>query len=488
MSLSFFMVLWVSGILVGLAYLMSGWSVFLAGIVTLAALTMAFIKAEYCFYLMILLFPVEKTHFLYNQAIAIRIPNFDSVFVFPYMLAAVLAAVALFVRGALGKRPPGIIRTPLTGIVAFIVVYLCASYLWAPNKTLALFLGILLLLYVYIFFLMIHFIRDADSLRKTLNVMMITGIIASTGVIVSMWVDYKETFPLVSGLNFEIIFGEMENRPAGFGPHNVIAGLLAFLALLAIGRALASERTRDKVIHSVIASYMTIGVILTVCRGALVGILVGVVVLMTAHPLARTKAVKYSAIIFALIFCAIMVTKPSYIDRILIGFGYTGTLYFSQDLGYGSSYTGSEEGTSGLDARKKWWKKGLAVMAERPLTFIFGLGMGGFINHTESNHTHSLPLSFFYDMGLVGVVILMICVMILSRNFIFYITKAKRTYSYYMFLAAVAAFVAEIGVHGLIDYDFYFYSAKIVWVSLGYVLAALNIVRSENPELESEIT
>jgi hypothetical protein len=482
MDLRVILILWGAGIFIGFLYMICDWRVFAAGMLTLAALAVVFTKAEYGFYLMLLILPVGLTEFTYYLRGTRYMPA-----VFLYMFAIPLTAGALFVRGTIEKASPYLFKTPIAGIVLLGAVYLCTTLLWAPNKPLALTMGVFLLLHVSLFFLIIHFIRDADSMRRTLNVLMIVGVIASTGVILSQWEEYENKFYMGSGILFKIFFGEKSDRPCGFGGPTDMAGFLSMMAFLAAGRFIASERIRYKLLHGVLASYMTIGMILTACRGALVGMTLGIVFLMFAHPFASNKVIKYSAITFILLFATILIAKPSYLDRILVGFGYSGTLYFSSDVGHGSTYSSGSE-VSGMDNRKKWWKAAFAAMREKPLTLIFGLGLGGFIFHTGANHTHSVPLSFFFDMGLVGVVILITGGIILARQFIFYMMRAKHTYSYYMFLAAVAVFVSELCLHGLIDYDFYSHSAKMFWFPLGYVMAALNIVRNENSELKSEAT
>jgi hypothetical protein len=83
----------------------------------------------------------------------------------------------------------------------------------------------------------------------------------------------------------------------------------------------------------------------------------------------------------------------------------------------------------------------------------------------------------------MGALIFILLAIILFINFSRYLSHAKRTPSYYIFLASVVAFVAEVAVHGLIDYDFYSYAARMFWFPLSWVCAACNVVMAENPDL-----
>ena len=122
-------------------------------------------------------------------------------------------------------------------------------------------------------------------------------------------------------------------------------------------------------------------------------------------------------------------------------------------------------------------------MLNHPYKLILGLGVGGFITYSGAIYTHSVPLSFFFDLGLMGALIFTFLAIILFINFSRYLSHAQRTPSYYIFLASVVAFVAEVAVHGLIDYDFYSYAARMFWFPLSWVCAACNVVMAENPEL-----
>ena len=71
---------------------------------------------------------------------------------------------------------------------------------------------------------------------------------------------------------------------------------------------------------------------------------------------------------------------------------------------------------------------------------------------------------------------------VIVRNIYHYLKNAERSYSYYMLIATTSAMIAETGIHGLIDYDLTSYGAKFFWFPLGFTMAVLNIVKSENPQ------
>jgi O-antigen ligase len=136
-----------------------------------------------------------------------------------------------------------------------------------------------------------------------------------------------------------------------------------------------------------------------------------------------------------------------------------------------------------MSYRKKIWKKAFKETIHHPYKLVLGLGIGGFITYSEAIYTHSIWLSFFFDMGITGILILCALAIILISNFWRCLRRAKRTDSYYLFLVFGIALFAVVGVQGLIDFDFYSYTAKMFWFPLSIFCASYNVIMSENPEL-----
>jgi len=292
-----------------------------------------------------------------------------------------------------------------------------------------------------------------------------------------------------SSIVFVINFGKMMSRPSGFGSVNNMAGLLSISIFITFGLFMITKKTIGKAFLIVLMCYQLVAMVLTASRGALFGFIAGLVLLFLIHPAIRSKVLKYSVLSLVLVAIVIFAAKPAYIDRILVGFGYSGELYFTEmtsDNGATTMSSNDAEQKTGMSWRISHWKKGLKEMQNHWYKMLLGLGIGGFITYADIIYTHSVPFSFFFDLGLLGILVFIVLTIILVTNFRRYINEAKRTDSYYIFLCLIVAFVAEVCIHGLIDYDFYSYPARMFWLPLSFVCAGLNVMMAENPDLWSK--
>ena len=205
---------------------------------------------------------------------------------------------------------------------------------------------------------------------------------------------------LLDIITLKLAYGKIANRTAGFGGPAHSAGFLMLPIFIMIGKLFACHRFSIKCLIILIIGYLMIGLITTASRGALIGMMAGIFLLFLLHPFTKNKFIKYSFIIILLIPLVILVAKPSYIDRLLIGFGYTGHLYFSEEVtSQSTTASGQEVASGGMAIRKTWWKKGINEMMKNPHQLLLGLGIGAFVDLTGAVGTHSVPLSFFFDMG-----------------------------------------------------------------------------------------
>ncbi|KJU83114.1 conserved hypothetical protein, membrane, partial [Candidatus Magnetobacterium bavaricum] len=108
----------------------------------------------------------------------------------------------------------------------------------------------------------------------------------------------------------------------------------------------------------------------------------------------------------------VITATPGFIDRMLVGFGYRGEPIFTkkstQHSGNTANLSSKKEGVTGMKIRKQMWLDGLHYMQGHPYTFVTGMGIGGLV-HVSPNtprEIHSLLLAFFFDMGMVGIIML----------------------------------------------------------------------------------
>lgn len=464
---------WIAGILLGLGYLaMPGYLFWTLSVLFLSSILIVR-DFRYGYYLLILILPVELTHLAVSPR---DIATYDIHF-FPYLLPLCITLAGWLVAKAWKNDLQGK-TAPVSGLLFFMVTYMLISLLWAPLSELGVLLAVSLTLNFLVFFLTRAVIIDEATLRRASVVWVWMGFITATGVILSQWYSYKATWQLTGATQIVVHFGEFLNRPAGFGSSDNMAGLLVSSMFITMGILMTSSGFTRRFFLFLLIIYQAIAMIETTSRGALIGFVAGLILLFTIHPSTKSRVLRHSFLAVLLLGLTILIAKPAYIDRLLVGFGYTGTLYFSEVVPGATS-----QESVNLSSRVNYWKKAFKEMTKRPYKLILGLGLGGVIAYSGLPHTHSVPISFFFDLGLAGAVIFIVLALILLTNFSHYIRHARRTRSYYIFIVAVAAFVAEVGVHGLIDYDFYSYTACMFWFPLGYACAALNVMMSENPEL-----
>lgn len=468
-------ILWLAGISVGVTYLILPWYTFLTIFSVSCLIYIISKKIEYGYYLILLSIAVERIF------LVVHLRDVDF-FILPHIFFLLLT---LLVWTVSTHRQDSERREDLSIyiILVTVVIYESFSLLWAQSLTLGLMLVFSLFFNFSLFYLAIAILKDNASLKRLARVWVVIGIIVATGVILSQWLDYEEKIGLNKYLTLKLAFGEITNRAAGFGGPAHEAGFLVFPIFILIGNLFASDSFSKKLFHLLIMGYLIVGLIVTASRGALIGMLGGVLLLFLIHPFAKSKFIRYSLLFTFLVSLTILIAKPSYIDRIMVGFGYSGQLYFSDE---GNTYATSSDTSklSGMKQRISWWETALNKMQDRPYKLLLGLGVGSFIIYTKAFGTHSVPLSFFFDMGLTGAILLIFLVIILYKKFSYYIKYGRLTYCYYIFIVSVAAFVGDVGIHGLMDYDLSYYGSKMFWFPLGYVCALLNIMKSENPQLE----
>lgn len=262
---------------------------------------------------------------------------------------------------------------------------------------------------------------------------------------------------------------------------------------MTLGTMMYEKKWKAKIGYLLIMTFLLIGVIVTASRGVFVGLIGAFLFFISIHGRFKNKFIKYSVIMIICTVLLVLITKPAFIDRILIGFGYTGYLAISD-----TTYTGAEantaegQGISGMEMRMIWWKNALHEMVIHPLKMLFGLGLGGFYYYSSGTNTvtspevNSLSFSFFYDLGILGIILFILLFIVVAQNLYYYLKNAKQSYCYYMLLAATSAMIAETVIHGLVDFDLASYGSKFFWFPLGFTMAVLNIVKSENIQLEQD--
>ena len=474
-----YIVLGMCGILLGFSYLIVPGHIFVIGLIVCAIFIVSLVRPEYGFYLLLFVIVEEMVN------IFIKIPPCYIIRIYPYELPLIATALGLIVT-KIAKRE-AFKKTPINALLWVIVISEIISCVWAPNSEMAVWLSVILLLNLGLYHVIINIVVHDNILRTSVKVWIAAGIVVAAGITASQWIDVSKTIYFTNLSGIQLAFQELLTRPSGFAGSNHAGGFVSTAFFMAMGSVLYEKRWKVKVIYLLIMAFLLFGVILTVSRGVIIGLVGAFTFFISAHSRFKNRFIRYSLLMIILTGLMILLAKPGFIDRMLIGFGYTGDLIFSDTEYVGNEANTSEgQGLSGMEMRMIWWKNALNEMFNHPLKLLFGLGIGGFFyysgggNTTNSPEVNNIAFSFFYDIGLLGIILFILLAYVISKNLYHYLKNAERSYIYYMLLAATTAMIAETGIHGLIDYDLTSYGTKFFWFPLGFTMALLNILKSEN--------
>lgn len=473
--------LWVAGAAIGIGYMVFPASMFFPALGMIAIIAMGIVKPEYSFYLLIFVIVEEMVHYF------LRFPPIFEVRLFPYHLMAVVTILGLFLNmPAKRATQKSHAIAPINAILLLTVIFEAVSLLWAPRFWIGAWLVLGLAINLSLYYLILKIVDTEKVLRRTVYVFMAAGIVSSLAVMLSQWIDVESTIYLTKQSGLKFAFQEQVSRPAGVAGVDHVAGFISICIFMTLGAISSEKRFKVKAFYFILILYMLYGIVLTTSRGVIIGLSGAYLFYITLHGYFKGKFIRYSFLFLIITIVIVLLAKPGFIDRMLIGFGYTGELLFSD-----ASYSGTEasteegEGLSGMEIRKIWWVNGLHEMIVHPLKLLFGLGVGGFYYYSQGGSTVSSPeansisFSFFYDLGIIGIVLFIFLVYILFVNLFRALKTNEKGFVYNMLLASTAALIAETGIHGLIDYDLTSYGAKFFWFPLGFSMAILNLVKAK---------
>jgi hypothetical protein len=421
----------------------------------------------------------EMVHFY------IAFPPYYEGRIFPYQTLIFINFAGLLFVFAREKR---VFRsTPIDVLVWLIVFYELVSFLWAPVPAVGGFLCLYLLSYLVLFHLITNIVVNEAILARTVNTLILGGICASTAIILSQWVEVSRTIAFSDTMGIKLAFQQQVDRAAGLAGTDHVAGFTSIAACFVLAKIAWEKQAGMKVLYTLIYAYLFYGILMTASRGVAIGFVGAFAFFLLIQANLRKSLIRNLFVYGFFLILVILIAKPGFIDRLLVGFGYTGELFFSDKVFHGTeALTEEGEGLSGMEIRWIWWKNGFLEMALHPLKILFGLGIGGFLVYSAGDNTVSSPegnnvmVSFFLDMGLFGIIALLVLIYLLLKHLSYWVVNGERSYAYYLFLGSITAMVAETGIHGLVDYDLVSYAGKYLWFPLGLTMAAMNIVKDEN--------
>jgi O-antigen ligase len=396
---------------------------------------------------------------------------FPAMLLLPPVLFGFLAARAA--APDQGSSPP-LPSSPLVPFVVVLVVLHCLGLVWAPHTPFAVGQVGTLLFNAVLFFTVTATVTTEKRLEVLLATMAASAVAVCATMVCGAYFDWAATLHLGRGveLNFELFSEERWGRIGGLCSANQAGGYLVLTAFLAAGLAMTRKRlTRVGLI--LLALVCVTFVVVSGSRGAILGLggAASLFLLLNAH--SRRRLISRSTLLVLVLAAAILAGKPSFIDRMLVGFGYSGPLLFTEK----KNSSDSTSNVSGSGARFRMWKDALGVMADQPELMLLGLGPGGFIWHTREPEVHSLWLAFFFDLGLLGGLTGLLGLATLAAAAREAVIKTPPGPGRVLFLATLTGCTAELGIHSLIDHDLTSPVSRFAWLYVAILAAALRVVR-----------
>lgn len=477
----FAVALLVTSLLGAVAYLVLPESAYFLALVALSLLLVIIIWPATGLALLIFTLPVETV------AIFFRTGDFRTnypLYLFPLLCTYFSLLLHLRPEGAGGRSRLFRFDTPVHFLAAGLLLAESVALLWAPDTVFGLHHVLGLVINLMIFHLVYVTVPEAGGLSRLNGLLIASGFMAALFVFGSAYYDeiYRHFFSKDFGYQYGILkFG---GRPSGLGGVDQTAGFLAGCVFLGVP-TLIHARGRGARLRCLSAvAVIFLAMLFTASRGALIGFLAGACAFMLLHVRGRRRFIVNTALLGVVVGFSILLVKPGLVDRVLVGFGYQGTLYFSDAKGAQPAGEEAELVSTGMTARIKWWKMGLQAMADHPLKFLAGLGPGGFVFYSKAPEVHSFWLSFFFDVGLIGLVILIFASVMLAaairRAFAGVAAGSPRST---LLLAVVSMLIAEVCVHGLVEFELTSMIGRFPWLFLA--LATIVVaVQEGNGELD----
>ncbi len=397
---------------------------------------------------------------------------FPAMLLVPPLLLGFLAAAARD-----GPRPAPMRREHLTPLAPFVLavvsLHLC-GLAWAPHANFALGQVATVCFDAVFFWMLVAAVSDARRLRALCFAVVVSAVLVCATMVCGALYDWAGTRHLATGiaLNFELFSEARWGRIGGLCSANQSGGFLVFAAFVTLGLAGLYRRLARVLLWLLALVFLTF-VVVSGSRGAILAFCGAAGAFLVFHEPSRRRLLSRSTLLALALGLAILAGKPSFIDRMLVGFGYSGPLLFSE-----KKKTESSSNVSGSGARFRMWKQALSVMADRPELLVLGLGPGGFIWHTREPEVHSLWLAFFFDLGIVGGLAGLLGLAVLAASVVSALRRAPPGPARTLFIAVTVASLAEIGLHSLIDHDLTSPVSRFAWLYVAVLAAGLRVVRN----------
>jgi hypothetical protein len=415
------------------------------------------------------------TLFIGTPSLRIQVGG-DTVQYFIFQLLLVPTLFSLIARAAF-RREPLTVRSPFLAVCFLVAGGETLALLWAPQYALGAGHILTVLCNVLFFYLLLRLTENTAHLRDLFAVVMAAAFCMSAWMGLAAFQHFDGSVALWPNADifFELFSQERWSRIGGLCAASQAGGFLVFATMLAAGLSRLHPPGGKRRFYAVFALYCIFWVAVSASRGAMIAAVGGAGLFILFHPALKRRLVSRLTVLVVLTVSLTLLGNPSFIDRMLVGFGYSGPLLFTEK----KAGSDTAENVSGTGARVRMWGQALKIMAEEPHKILLGLGPGGFIHHTGEPEVHSLWLSYYFDMGLLGSVIGLFAMFVFIRGVREGLARGPDGPARILFLAALAGVISEAFIHSLIDHDLTSPVSRFTWLYMAVLAASLKILHEE---------
>ena len=402
---------------------------------------------------MIMCFPELGIFSIIAMIPVVNVVNHPNFVIFPIIFLTAISYVSKYLRG---KR---VMRFELIDVfVLFFGANILACGINTQGGEASLYSAL-----IYFAFLCIYFLIVNSYIRKTwiyrgINLIIITASIVAVVAIIDGGTELLNTVDLK-------FFANISKRlDAILGNPNILGAYLVIVFPFILAQMASSKRTSSQILYFICAAVTAICIVLTWSRGAWLGAIVAFVVFLIVYNF-RT--------IWFLLISASAVPLLAYV--------------LPQEVTGRFSSTFIMEDSSILH-RFKIWEGAMKMIRDNLFTGI-GVGQSAFdavfpqyaeLGTETVEHTHSLYLQIFAELGIVGLVLFAIVIFMFTQKCFIGIKNRRRGGKSRNMIAAGLASVCASLVMGITDYIWYNTRVLLIfWIMIGLTVALTKINERE---------
>ena len=375
-----------------------------------------------------------------------------------YNIAIAVTCILSFVARMLFKKDLHISKTPFS-IATFVFALIILFNIFISMSP----VGSTLVIVVYIVFMLLYFVL-ASLIKGKQQLVAICSVLVFTGFVISLYGIYQYFWGVPTNYAWvdKKMFSNVSVRVYSvFSNPNVLGEYLVLIIPIAVGMLFVRKDKLEKVIYTGMSLVMLTCLLLTLSRGAWLGMLValGIFVFLKDKRLIVLGVTALLTLPFIL--------PPSVISR----FSSIGNLKESSSAYRYSVWLGS------IGVIKDFWIAGIGVGTKAFELIYPGYSVAG---ASFALHSHNFYLQLMIETGVVGFVVFLLVLLAFYKNMFSTVRKSGDNTLSTLAISVISAMSGYL-FYGIFDNSWYdFRMVLMFWIIAGIGMSAYNIMRARN--------